>query len=321
MSRFTGKDWMGSAGGIVLLWIVLSWTTGSVSLASLAGILISAAFLTLVAIGQAFTITTGRANIDLSVANMVTLGAFTTTVFSNGTNAGLMVALLVTVLIGLAVGALNGFVASYLKLPALIVTLGIGYLLATVSQLLNSGMNPMANFGLLAAISNGWLGAIPVMCIFGLVVTLLAIWIRNRTAFGHAIIAVGQSHRAAGLAGISVHGVTIACFMISGALSALVGALMAARSGGAFLDMGSPFLIQSIGAVVVGGTAIVGGRTSFLGTMLGSVMLVLLVTTMQVLNLPIGIQEIIEGVIITFILLLSNVSLNNLHVKRYTNRQ
>jgi ribose transport system permease protein len=72
--------------------------------------------------------------------------------------------------------------------------------------------------------------------------------------------------------------------------------------GGAFLDMGTPFLIQSIGAVVVGGTSMLGGSTTFLGTMFGSVLLILIVTIMQVTGLPIGIQEVIQGVVITLIL-------------------
>ncbi|WP_285409950.1 ABC transporter permease [Variovorax sp. efr-133-TYG-130] len=306
MKALNGKEWAGCAVGIVLLWLILSYATGDVRLSSLVGILVSAAFLTVVSIGQAFTITTGRANIDLSVASMVTMGAFITTRISDGSAGNLAAALASTMAAGLLVGAANGFVVSRLRLPAIIVTLGVGYILATACQLLNSGIG-MANFGPLAQVSNGWIAAIPVVVLLALVVTVGSSWLLTRSAFGHSIIATGQNHRAAELAGIRVHCVTIACFMISGCLAALVGAVLAARSGGAFLDMGSAYLIQSIGAVVIGGTAIVGGRTTFLGTMLGSVMLVLLVTVMQVFRLPTGIQEIIQGIIITFILLVSRL--------------
>jgi ribose transport system permease protein len=307
MKKSMGTDWLASAIGIIALWTILSYQNGGISLSSISGILISAAFLTIVSLGQAFTITSGRANIDLSVANMVTLGAFLSTRLLNAIPDQPFFAVVLTVATGAVIGIANGVLVSIVRLPAIIVTLGTGYILATACEVLNEGLNPMADFGLLTSLTTGRFLTIPSMFLTAIIFTIAFIVLLRWTAFGHLLIAIGQSDRAAALAGANVHLVTVICFVISATLAALVGALLAAHSGGAFLDMGTPYLIQSVGAVVIGGTSIVGGRTTFVGTMFGAMMLVLLVTTMQVLRLPIGIQEIIEGVIVTFILLLSNV--------------
>ncbi|WP_247893804.1 hypothetical protein [Azospirillum endophyticum] len=84
--------------------------------------------------------------------------------------------------------------------------------------------------------------------------------------------------------------------------AALTGTLLSARAGGAFPDMGSPFLLQSVGAVVLGGTLIFCGSATAAGTLFGSVLLVLIVTTMQIAGLPGGTQEIIQDVVIIAVL-------------------
>ncbi len=96
-------------------------------------------------------------------------------------------------------------------------------------------------------------------------------------------------------------------YVISGALAGLGGVLLSARVGGAFLEMGNPFLLQSVGAVVVGGSSILGGRATALGTFLGSIFLVMVVTTMQVLRLAGGLQEVAQGILIILVLALAIV--------------
>ena len=95
--------------------------------------------------------------------------------------------------------------------------------------------------------------------------------------------------------------------MISGVLAALGGVLLSARVGGAFLEMGNPFLLQSVGAVVVGGSSILGGKATALGTFLGSIFLVMVVTTMQVLRLAGGLQQVAQGILIILVLAVATV--------------
>jgi ribose transport system permease protein len=99
----------------------------------------------------------------------------------------------------------------------------------------------------------------------------------------------------------------LVAYVISGVLAALGGVLLSARVGGAFLEMGNPFLLQSVGAVVVGGSSILGGKATALGTFLGSIFLVMVVTTMQVLRLAGGLQQVAQGILIILVLAVATV--------------
>ena len=100
---------------------------------------------------------------------------------------------------------------------------------------------------------------------------------------------------------------TRTAYVLCGLLAALGGILLSGRVSGAFLEMGSPFLLQSVGAVVVGGSSILGGRGSAFGTLLGSVFLVMIVTTMEVLRVAGGSQDIVEGTLIILVLAVATV--------------
>ncbi len=127
----------------------------------------------------------------------------------------------------------------------------------------------------------------------------------RRTVYGRAISAVGQNERAAALAGIRTGRVVAAAFIASAILAALTGMLLGAYVGGAFLEMGAPYLLQSLGAVVLGGSLIFGGSSTALGTLFGSLLLVLIVTTMQIVGLPPGTQDIVQGFVVIAVLALA----------------
>jgi ribose transport system permease protein len=294
------------AGGIVLaLWIYLAVSMDRLDLHSISGIIASAAFLAIVAEGQTFVIASGRGNIDLSSAGTITLSAFLAMQLGDGSGAGLVEIVLSVAALGLVVGLLNGVLVAVLGMPAIVVTLAIGYVLATGAQLANQGLPPTFVYPWLSDLASGRIVGFPAICAFAVALIILAEIVMRRTSYGRQLAAVGQNYTAAGYASIRVSTITIGCFVVSSLLASLAGLLLSARIGGAFLDMGTSYLIQSVGAVVVGGTSILGGNTTFVGTMLGAVLLVLLVTIMQVSGLPIGIQEIIQGLGITLILALA----------------
>lgn len=94
-------------------------------------------------------------------------------------------------------------------------------------------------------------------------------------------------------------------FIISSVLASLDGLLLGAYIGGAFLELGQPYLLQSIAAVVLGGTLIFGGSATALGTTFASILLILIVTTMQIIGLPPGVQDIVQGFVVIFVLALA----------------
>ena len=110
---------------------------------------------------------------------------------------------------------------------------------------------------------------------------------------------------AAALSGIRVRRVQLAAYVISGLFSGAMGVLLAARVSGAFLGMGDSYLMETIGAVVIGGTLIFGGRSTVLGTLFGCLFFVIIVTAMQVAGFDAGVQKIVKGVLIILVLVVA----------------
>ncbi len=294
--------WSFSAIGILLLWAMLSLATARFSLSSLSGVASSASFLAVAAIGQMFAVATGGGNVDLSIPSVVTLAAFLTMIVSGGSDAGLLAALPLVLSVGLATGAINALLILWLRIPAIIATLAVGYVLDTAALLANRRFTTFAVSPILRALASAHIAGVPMILLLAGALAACSAALIGRTSYGRTLMALGQNEVAASLAGAHAGRIITIAFMLSGALAAIDGALLSAHTGGAFLGMGRPYLLQSVGAVVVGGTLIFGGSATALGTLLGSVLLVLIVTTMQIAGLSGGVQDMVQGVVIITVL-------------------
>ncbi|TIV68080.1 MAG: ABC transporter permease [Mesorhizobium sp.] len=297
--------WIWAALGVLILWLVLSIVTSRFSLSSLSGVILSASFLTVVGIGQMFVVTTGRGNIDLSVASVITLSAFVALLTIKGQDANLAIGVVAAILLGLAVGALNSLLVVGLGIPAIIATLATGYVLATATLLSNKAIPGFAVSPALKDVATERIGGVPIMAVVAIVGVAVTSFVLRNTVFGQLLSAVGQNRAAARLAGIRNGPVIASAFVISSVLASLDGLLLGAYIGGAFLEMGQPYLLQSIAAVVLGGTLIFGGSATALGTLFASILLILIVTTMQIIGLPPGVQDIVQGIVVIFVLALA----------------
>ncbi|TPK22610.1 ABC transporter permease [Mesorhizobium sp. B2-5-9] len=297
--------WVWSAIGVLVLWLVLSIVTNRFSLSSLSGIILSASFLTVVGIGQMFVVTTGRGNIDLSVASVITLSAFVALLTIKGQDANLAIGVGAAILLGLAVGGLNSLLVVGLNIPAIIATLATGYVLATATLLSNRAISSFAVSPLLKTLATGRVSGVPIMAVIAIVGVAATAFVLRYTVFGQLLSAVGQNRTAARLAAIRNNRIIASAFIISAVLASLNGLLLGAYIGGAFLEMGQPYLLQSIAAVVLGGTLIFGGSASAVGTLFASILLILVVTTMQIVGLPPGAQDIVQGIVVIFVLALA----------------
>jgi ribose transport system permease protein len=307
MKKLFEQPWVWALLGIVGLWILLSIGAHQVSFSNLTGIVASAAMLCVVAIGQMLVVTTGNGAIDLSIPSVITLSAFVLTSVTNGQDARLALGLATVAAIGVAVGWVNALIVNRLRIPPIIATLAVGYILTTATLIYNRGFKTYAVSPLLAYVASGRVFGIPLILILAILLTLATSWLLHISVYGRHLSAVGQNGRAAHFAGIRVEQTTRTAYVLSGLLAAIGGALLSGRVSGAFLEMGSPFLLQSVGAVVVGGSSIVGGRGNAFGTLLGSLFLVMIVTTMQVLRVAGGSQDIVEGMLIILVLAVATV--------------
>lgn len=298
--------WIWAAVAVAVLWVVLSAVSGRWSVASLSGIVLSASFLACVSLGQMLVVTTGRGNIDLSVAGILTLSAFLALVVVQGQDGRIWLGVLAAVGLGAGVGLVNAALVIWLRIPAIIATLATGYILASAALMTNA-----ANFGPrvvapgLRWLASGKVSGVPVFAVVTLVVVIVAAVVLSHTVYGRSLSAVGQSRAAARLAGVRVNRVLIVAFVASGILAALTGLVLGAYVGGAFLEIGQRYLLQSVAAVVLGGTLITGGHGTALGTWFAAILLILMVTIMQILSLPQGTQDFLQGVAVILVLALA----------------
>jgi ribose transport system permease protein len=130
------------------------------------------------------------------------------------------------------------------------------------------------------------------------------IFLLTRTAFGRAVYGIGNSERAAFLSGVGTRRVVMIAFVVSGGLNAFGGVLLAGYASKAAQAMGDAYLLPSIAAVVLGGTSILGGRGSYLGTVAGVILITLLQSILSVMQMPEAGRQIVYGVVIVVMLLL-----------------
>jgi ribose transport system permease protein len=298
--------WVWAALAVAFLWFVLSSVSGRWSVSSLSGIVLSASFLTCVALGQMLVVTTGRGNIDLSVAGVLTQSAFLALLVIKGQNDLIWLGLLAALALGVAVGLVNAALVIWFRIPAIIATLATGYILASAALMTNAaGFGPRMVAPGLRWLASGKVGEVPIFALVTVALVVAVALVLRHTVFGRRLSAIGQNRAAARLAGVRVNAVLTTAFVASSVFAAMTGLVLGAYVGGAFLEIGQPYLLQSVAAVVLGGTLIAGGHGTALGTWFAAILLILMVTIMQILSMPRGMQDLVQGLVVILVLALA----------------
>ncbi len=261
-------------------------------------------FLALVATGLMVVVLLGQ--IDLSVPWIVTVGGMMATAAAGHGGAGEALAIPFGVLCGIGFGLVNGVGVAYLRVPSMIFTLGVDAVAQGLMVLKTGGSAPqdMAT-PLMRDLATGRLvGPVPNAVWVWIAVGAATLFLLGRTTFGRAVYAIGNREGAAYLSGVRTRRVVLVAFAISGGLSALAGALLAGYSGKAYQGMGDGYLLPAIAAVVLGGTSILGGRGSYLGTTAGVILITLLQSILSVVQMPDAGRQVIYGTVILAMLLL-----------------
>lgn len=261
-----------------------------------------AAFLGVLATGQTLTLLIG--GIDLSQAGMVTLVNIVSTSLMLGANGNIAEAVLVSLALAAMIGLLNGFVIVVLKVTPLIATLAMNSILFGAALVYTGGAPRGA-----AAPGFEWIGAgnifgIPVSMIFWLAIALLVAWATRKTVYGRWLYATGANPTAARLMGVPVTAVTISAYVASAVLAAIGGLLFTAYIGAPSLGIGNQFLLTSIAAVVVGGTALTGGIGSVVATIGGTIFITELNSFTNIVRVTTGTQMVMQGAIIALSVIL-----------------
>jgi ribose transport system permease protein len=264
-------------------------------------------FLIVLAFGQGLVILTG--GIDLSVPAVAASASYACAwLFATGTPP--LLAIVLGLLVALGIGLINGLGVAFLKIPPFIMTLAVSTIVASALLGLNSGRPARAAPEVLPKLfgEGNKVAGVPVPLFFLIGVVLAGFAIQTLTSYGRRVYAVGNTDRAARISGIRV-GMTLASVYVVAALFYGIGGMMLLGfSGNARLELGREYLLPSIAAVLVGGTAIAGGRGSFLGTVGGGLLLTAISVDISAANLAEGWKQVLYGAIVLATLMLARAA-------------
>jgi ribose transport system permease protein len=237
----------------------------------------------------------------------MTVAAMTATTLAGMGHPWIELAIPLGLVVGVVVGAFNGIGVAYLRLPSMILTLATNAVLLGLAVIYTGGFAPQTKASpLMRALGkDSSIANVPNVLWVWLAASVLIILLLRETPFGRKVYAIGNGERATYLSGIRTTRVIMACFVICGLTSALGGVLLAGRLDQSYQGMGDEYLLPAVAAVVLGGTNILGGRGSYLGTVGGVLVISLLTSMLSVMQMPEASRRIIYGIVIISMLLVN----------------
>jgi len=249
----------------------------------------------ILAIGVTFVLLTG--GVDLSLGSVVALTGVVAAHFAHPGEYPPIVPIAMGILVGSACGAANGAVVTCGGVPPFIATLGM-MTVARGLALVLSGGRPVSNLSpAMKRIAGDW-GGIPIPVMILAAVALAAWWFLRNMRLGRHIYAVGGNENAARAAGIDVRGVKLFAYTACGALAGLAGVVLASRITTGQPNAGIAYELDAIAAVVIGGTSLSGGVGGVGGSVLGALLMGVIVSGLDQLNVSSYYQQIVKGFII-----------------------
>ena len=264
-----------------------------------------AALLGVVAAGQNLVILGGREGIDLSVGGIISFSAFLAGNLMQQQDGLLLQAVVLVLAASFLIGLTSGLGVTLLRIPPLVMTLGMLGVVQGGLVLLTRGVPSGRSAPMLTSIVNqplilGLPGIVFIWALIGVALTLLL----RRTTFGFNVYAIGTNEAAAALAGVPVRRTRALLFALSGLFAGITGILLLGYTEYVFVGAGDQYMLPSIIAVVIGGTSLAGGSGGYVGTMAGAVVLVLLQSILTTLNIPPPGRQIVFGATLLALMLL-----------------
>lgn len=288
-------------GTLVVLLVFFSIASPNFfTVSNVSGILLSTAVIGILALGTTFVIITG--GIDLSIGTGMTLAAVMTGVFIVNMGLPVFVGVIGGILTGALMGFINGLNVAILKLPPFIATLAM-MLIAQGLALVISGVRPIY-FSSAPEFKQIALGTIfpgfplpnAVLILFG--VAIIAWLVLSKSIVGRYTFAIGSNEEATRLSGVNTNKWKIIIYTVSGLFTGLAGVVIASRLDSAQPALGTGYELQAIAAVIIGGTSLLGGRGSILGTLIGALIMSVLINGLRILSIQTEWQNVVVGIVI-----------------------
>ncbi|MFO1442425.1 ribose ABC transporter permease [Bacillus sp. Bva_UNVM-123] len=291
--------------GLIILTVILAIISPSfLKLDNIFNVLRQVSINALIAFGMTFIILTG--GIDLSVGSMLALSsALTAGLLASGMDP--ILAILLGLLAGTAMGALNGFIITKGKVAPFIATLATMTIFRGLTLVYTDG-RPITGLAkestLVEMMGRGYVGWIPVPVIWMLASYFILYFILKKTTFGRKVYAIGGNEEASILSGIRADRIKLLVYSLTGTLSALAGIILASRLNSAQPTAGTAYELDAIAAVVLGGTSLSGGRGWIFGTLVGALIIGVLNNGMNLMNVSSFYQQVVKGGVILLAVLL-----------------
>lgn len=290
--------------GLIVITILLTFLSDSFfTVNNLLNLLRQISINALIAFGMTFVVLT--AGIDLSVGSLLALGsALTAGLLASGIDP--LLAIFLGLLIGLALGAVNGLIITKGKVAPFIATLATMTVFRGATLVYTDGkpITGLSDSTVFEMIGRGYLFGIPFPIIIMLIVFLILMFVLKSTVFGRQVYAVGGNEEAAILSGIKTDRVKIWVYSLTGMLSVLAGIILTSRLNSAQPTAGNMYELDAIAAVVIGGTSLMGGRGRIVGTLIGALIIGVIGNGLNLLNVSSFYQQIVKGGVILLAVLL-----------------
>ncbi|MFI6564671.1 substrate-binding domain-containing protein [Streptomyces sp. NPDC050534] len=295
----------GALTALIVLLIALSALSGDfLTTDNLLNVGVQAAVTAVLAFGVTFVIVS--AGIDLSVGSVAALSATVLAWSATSHGVPVVLAVVLSVLTGIAAGLVNGFLIAYGKLPPFIATLAMLSVARGLSLVISEG-SPIPfpdSVSHLGDTLGGWL---PVPVLVMIVMGLIAAFVLGRTYIGRSMYAIGGNEEAARLSGLRVKKQKLAIYAFSGLFAAVAGIVLASRLSSAQPQAADGYELDAIAAVVIGGASLAGGTGKASGTLIGALILAVLRNGLNLLNVSAFWQQVVIGVVIALAVLLDTL--------------
>lgn len=307
--RITAVWVISGAVMLLLLFSQLFVTSQFFSLGTLSTLTPLVGILILVAMGQAFVISTG--GIDLSLPATMTLMGAIVLKQSEGESSQLFGALVLCAVACLIIGFVNGVLVEALRLNALVVTLAVGQLVLGYTQLYRGNVPSVQHVPEnISDWGSAAVGGVSYILIFAAVLSVVLTFYLHRVSTGRRLVASSTAERAAVLSGLRASAYRISAYMVAAIVYGVGGVLAAGQIQTPDLTLGEPYLLTSVVAVVLGGAVLTGGRVSPIATLMGAVFITVLDFDLRVEGYSAGVRMIVQGAVLvlglTLIFLLRN---------------
>ncbi|WP_426187889.1 ABC transporter permease [Microbacterium sp. TWP3-1-2b2] len=296
-------------GTLVVLLIFFSLASPNFfTFSNIASVLLSTAVIGILALGTTFVIITG--GIDLSLGTGMALCSVMTGVLITNMGLPVWIGVIGGIATGVLMGLVNGFNVTFLRLPPFIATLammmiagGLALVISNVAPIYFSTSAPDFKRIALGAIIPG----IPNAVLITAVLAIIAFLVLSKTLLGRYTFAIGSNEEATRLSGVNTRRWTIFVYMFAGAFTGIAGVVIASRLDSAQPQIGTGYELQAIAAVIIGGTSLLGGRGSIIGTVIGALIMSVLVNGLSILSIQTEWRNIVVGVVVLLAVFLDSL--------------